>query len=208
MRRLHAAYPDAHCELDYDTPWQLLVAVVLSAQCTDVRVNQVTPELFARFPDPVATSRATIGQIEDIVRPTGFFRNKARSILAAARYLIDEHDGLVPRTMAELVRVPGAGRKTASVVLGEAFGRAEGIAVDTHVQRITRLLGLVEGKDATAIERELMTIVPKRHWVIWTHLLIAHGRAVCIARRPQCAACVLRDICPEGQRRSGNARAR
>ena len=202
VRRLGAAYPEAVISLRYETGWQLLVAVVLSAQCTDERVNTVTPALFRRFPDPAAVLGGTIEELEELVRPTGFFRNKARSIRRGAAYLIEHHDGELPRTTRELVRVPGAGRKTAAVVLGEAFGIAEGIAVDTHAGRLSRRLGLISETDPVRAERALMAIVERRSWIAWTHLLIAHGRAVCRSRVPRCDACVLLDICPEGRARS------
>jgi endonuclease-3 len=201
VRRLRAAYPEATISLAYQDPWQLLVSVILSAQCTDARVNEVTPRLFGLLPTPEATLEATTAELEELIRPTGFFRNKARSIRGAAEYLLAHHDGRVPRSTAELVKVPGVGRKTAAVVLGEAFGIAEGIAVDTHAGRLSRRLGLTTHTDATQAERDLMTVVPRSAWIAWTHLLIAHGRAVCRSRVPQCGACVLADICPEGSER-------
>lgn len=201
VRRLTATYPDAVISLRYETGWQLLVAVVLSAQCTDERVNQVTPRLFARFPDPASVLAGSVDELEELVRPTGFYRNKARSIWRGAAFLLEHHAGELPRTTRELVRVPGAGRKTAAVVLGEAFGIAEGIAVDTHAGRLSRRLGLITETDAVQAERALMAIVDRRSWIAWTHLLIAHGRAVCRSRVPQCGACVLGDICPEGRAR-------
>jgi endonuclease-3 len=201
VRRLRAAYPDARISLDFGDGWQLLVAVILSAQCTDARVNEVTPRLFARFPAPADVLQGTQAELEDLIRPTGFFRNKARSIRGAAAYLTEHHDGRLPRTTAELVLVPGVGRKTAAVVLGEAYGIAEGIAVDTHVRRISGLLGLTTETEPTRIERDLVRVVPRRAWILWTHLLIAHGRAICKARTPMCAACVLADICPTGRDR-------
>ena len=207
VRRLTAAYPDAVISLHYEDAWQLLVAVILSAQCTDARVNEVTPKLFARFPTPASLLESTQEELEELIRPTGFFRNKSRSIRGAAEYLLMQHDGKVPRTTRELVKVPGAGRKTAAVVLGEAYGVAEGIAVDTHCARLSLRLGLTDTTDPIKAERQLMAVVPRKHWINWTHLMIAHGRAICRARVPQCAACVLLDICPEGSARMAAVRS-
>jgi endonuclease III len=208
VRRLRVAYPDATTSLGYRSAWELLVAVILSAQCTDARVNEVTPRLFARLPTPETVIAASVDELESLIRPTGFYRNKARSIRGAAQYLLEHHHGVVPRTTRQLIRVPGVGRKTAAVVLAEAYGVAEGIAVDTHAGRLSLRLGLTDTTDAVRAERQLMLIVPKRSWIEWTHLLIAHGRAVCRARTPQCATCVLADICPTGRDRlAGNRRA-
>ncbi len=212
VRRLSAQYPDARCSLDFGDAWQLLVATILSAQCTDARVNAVTPALFARYPDPAAMLAAPEDDLEEAIRPTGFFRNKARSIRGAAAHLLEHHGGEPPRSTSELVQVPGVGRKTAAVVLGAAYGIAEGIAVDTHVGRLSRRLGLTAESDPVKVERELMAAVPRRHWIAWTHLLIDHGRAVCQARTPRCGACVLRDLCPTGRanlatERRGRARS-
>jgi endonuclease III len=201
VRRLRALYPGATTSLDYVNAWQLLVSVILSAQTTDARVNEVTPRLFAELPTPEAVLQATQAELEDLIRPTGFYRNKSRSLRGAAEYLIEHHDGKVPRTTGELVKVPGVGRKTAAVVLGEAYGIAEGIAVDTHAGRLSRRLGLTSETDPIRAERDLMAVVPRSAWIAWTHLLIAHGRAVCRSRVPQCTACVLNDICPEGAER-------
>ena len=201
VRRLRAEYPDAGCSLTFSTPWELLVATILSAQCTDERVNMVTPGLFRRFPSPEAFAAADQADVEEAVRSTGFFRNKARSLIGAARTILHEHGGEVPRTMDALKRVPGAGRKTANVVLGNAYGIAEGIAVDTHASRLSLRLGLTDTRDPVKAERELMKIVPRREWTDWTHLLIAHGRAVCTARTPYCDRCVLYDLCPYPVRR-------
>ena len=207
FRRLRAEYPDARCSLTFESPWELLVATILSAQCTDDRVNMVTPGLFRRFPSPEAFAGATQAEVEDAIRSTGFFRNKARSLIGAARCILHEHGGEVPRTMGELKRVPGAGRKTANVVLGNAYGIAEGIAVDTHASRLSLRLGLTDTVEPVRAERELMAIVPRRMWTDWTHLLIAHGRAVCTARRAHCDRCVLLDLCPTGaQERRRSAR--
>jgi endonuclease-3 len=193
---LKAAYPDARCELDYRTPFELLVATILSAQCTDVRVNQVTPELFRRFPGPEAMARASSKELEAIIRPTGFYRNKAKSILGAARVIVQHHHGEVPASMEALCALPGVGRKTANVVLGEAFHAAEGIVVDTHVARLSRRLGLTRQTDPVKIERALMPLVPREEWALWSHLLIWHGRRRCKARNPDCAGCELRQLCP------------
>jgi endonuclease-3 len=207
VRRLTAEYPDAVISLHFEDAWQLLVAVILSAQCTDARVNEVTPKLFARFPTPASVLDSTQEELEELIRPTGFFRNKSRSIRGAAEHLLLYHDGQVPRSTRELVKVPGAGRKTAAVVLGEAYGVAEGIAVDTHCGRLSLRLGLTDTTDPIKAERELMAVVPRRHWIAWTHLMIAHGRAICRARVPQCGACVLLDICPEGSARMAAVRS-
>src|SRR6185436_236912 len=184
VRRLTAEYPDAVISLRYEDAWQLLVAVILSAQCTDARVNEVTPKLFARFPTPASVLEGTREELEELIKPTGFFRNKTTSIRGAAEHLLEYYDGQVPRTTKELVKVPGAGRKTAAVVLGEAYGVAEGIAVDTHCGRISMRLGLTDTRDAVKAERQLMQVVPRKSWINWTHLMIAHGRAICRARVP------------------------
>jgi endonuclease-3 len=196
VKRLRRQYPDAHCELNFATPYQLLVATILSAQCTDVRVNQVTPALFARWPDAPALARATPSELEAVIRPTGFFRNKARNLIGMAQGVTADHRGRVPATMDELRSLPGVGRKTANVVLGNAFGTSEGITVDTHVLRLGRLLGLVRSADPERVEDELMAIVPRADWALVSHLLIWHGRRVCIANRPHCDDCVLSKLCP------------
>ena len=198
IRRLRAEYPQAGCSLTFRSPWELLVATILSAQCTDRRVNQVTPDLFARFPTPQAFAEAQQSDVEESIRSTGFFRNKAKSLVGAGRCILHEFGGEVPRTLEELKRVPGAGRKTANVVLGNAYGIAEGIAVDTHASRLSIRLGLTDTREPIKAERQLMQIVPRREWTDWTHLLIAHGREVCIARTPYCDRCVLLDLCPTG----------
>ena len=210
LRRLRALYPEARCSLDFRTPWELLVATILSAQCTDERVNMVTPELFRRYPDPQAFADAAEGEIAQAIFQTGFHNQKARSLRGAALAVLERHGGRVPRRTEQLVRLPGVGRKTAAVVSGNAFGRREGIAVDTHVGRLTRRLGLSTETDPVRVERELMAIVPRSAWIEWSHLLIWHGRAVCISRAPRCGECVLLDLCPEGQSRMpvGAARAR
>ncbi len=196
LDRLKIEYPDSHCALHHDSPLQLLVATILSAQCTDKRVNMVTPALFERYPTPQDYADAEPTEIEELIRSTGFYRNKAKSLRGLGQALVDEHDGEVPAEMAALVKLPGTGRKTANVVLGNAFGIDEGVVVDTHVGRISRLLGLTEEKDPVKVERNLMEFVPQSDWTIWSHLLIDHGRAVCKARKPDCGNCVLADLCP------------
>lgn len=189
------AYPEASCELDYRDPWQLLVATVLSAQCTDQRVNQVTPGLFERWPTPAAMAGAPLEELEQAVRPTGFYRNKARAVRDAARALVSRHGGAVPQDLEALVELPGVGRKTAKVVLGEAFGLAAGIAVDTHVRRVAGRLGLARSTDPEAIAEELERLVPRSGWVAFSMRMILHGRRVCTARRPRCADCPLEPVC-------------
>jgi endonuclease-3 len=191
-----AAYPDAACALDYRNPFELLCATILSAQCTDARVNLVTPVLFARYPTPEALARAKPSEVEAIIRPTGFFRNKTRSLIGMAQALVADFGGRVPQTMEELRKLPGVGRKTANVILGNAYGINEGITVDTHVTRLSRRLGLTRHDDAVKIEFDLMPLFPRDHWALISHLLIFHGRQVCIARRPRCGECVLSDLCP------------
>jgi endonuclease-3 len=193
---LKAEYPDAHCELDYRTPFELLVATILSAQCTDVRVNLVTPVLFARFPTAQALSEADPAVVEELIRSTGFFRNKTKSLLGMAKGLVERHGGQVPDDMEALRVLPGVGRKTANVVLGNAFGKNEGVTVDTHVTRLAGLLGLTKETDAVKIEQDLMKLIPREDWTLVSHLLIWHGRRVCIARRPKCPECVLNKVCP------------
>jgi endonuclease-3 len=196
FRRLKRAYPDAHCALDHRNAYQLLAATILSAQCTDVRVNLVTPALFERYPTPAALAAARQADVEAIIRSTGFFRNKAKNLVAMAQAIVADHGGRVPRTMEALHALPGVGRKTANVVLGNAFDINEGVVVDTHVGRIARLLGLTRHTDPVKVEQDLMAAFPRKEWTLLSHLLIAHGRAVCIARRPRCGECPLRDICP------------
>ena len=196
LDRLKREYPDAHCALDHRTPYELLVATILSAQCTDVRVNLVTPALFARYPTPADLAGADPAELEEMIRSTGFFRNKTKSLLGMARAVVERHRGAVPRTMAELRVLPGVGRKTANVVLGNAFGINEGIVVDTHVTRLATLLGLTRHADPVKIEVDLMALVPEDDWTLVSHLLIFHGREICIARRPKCGECVLADLCP------------
>ncbi|HEY6490436.1 MAG: endonuclease III [Terracidiphilus sp.] len=195
LRRLDEAYPDAECALRHRTPWELLVATILSAQCTDVRVNMVTPELFRRFPTPAAMVKASLPELEGLIRTTGFFRNKAKSIQGAARKILEDFGGKVPETLAELTTVPGAARKTANVVLGVSFGKAEGVVVDTHVFRIAHRLDLAKGDTAQKVEQELMQVLPKDHWIRFSHQVIHHGRKVCIARKPKCGQCNLETLC-------------
>lgn len=196
LSRLDGEYPEARCALTHSSPYQLLVATILSAQCTDARVNQVTPALFARYPDATALARASLADLEQRIRSTGFYRNKARSLAGLGRALVERHGGEVPATMAELVALPGVGRKTANVVLGNAFGRNEGVVVDTHVARLSRRLGLSRQETPEKIERDLIARVPREAWALWAHLLIFHGRQVCAARRPRCGRCLLADLCP------------
>lgn len=200
IKRLHDMYPDAQCELDYETPIQLLTAVILSAQCTDVRVNMVTPNLFAQYPTAADLAGADRAALEEIIRSTGFFRQKAKFIQESAQAIVHQHGGTVPDTMEELLQLNGVARKTANVVLGEVYGKAEGITVDTHVKRIAHLLGLTStNKDPVKVERELMQIIPQDEWINISHLLIFHGRRICIARRPDCPNCALNDICPSAR---------
>jgi len=196
FQRLHQAYPGARCALDHTNAYQLLVATILSAQCTDARVNMVTPAFFARYPAPEDLARAGQSEVEELIRSTGFFRNKARSLVGMAQALVAEHHGEVPRSMEELRLLPGVGRKTANVILGNAFGINEGITVDTHVTRLSRLLGLTRDDDPVRIEQDLMPLFPRDDWAMLSHLLILHGRQVCIARRPRCTDCVVADLCP------------
>jgi endonuclease III len=195
LRRLKAAYPNAECALHHRNAWELLVATILSAQCTDARVNMVTPELFRKFPTPKAMAEASLPAIEEEIRSTGFYHNKAKSISGAAKRLVEEFGGRVPKTMAELLTVPGAARKTANVVLGVAFGVAEGVVVDTHVLRISKRLGLTQATEPKKVEQGLMRIIPQDHWIQFSHELIHHGRQVCIARKPRCVDCTLETLC-------------
>jgi len=196
LTRLRATYPDARCALDYGNAFELLCATILSAQCTDARVNMVTPVLFAAYPTAETLARASQTDVEEIIKSTGFFRNKARSLVGMAQAVAADHGGEVPGTMDELLTLPGVGRKTANVILGNAYGLNEGITVDTHVTRLSRLLGLTRHDDPVKIEQDLMRLFPRDHWALLSHLLIFHGRQVCIARRPRCGECVLSDICP------------
>jgi endonuclease-3 len=196
LGRLKREYPEARCALHHGDAYQLLVATILSAQCTDARVNMVTPAFFARYPSPEALARAGREEVEELIRSTGFFRNKTRSLIGMAQALAADHRGEVPRTMEELRVLPGVGRKTANVVLGNAYGINEGVTVDTHVTRLSRLLGLTRHDDPVKIEQDLMPLFPREEWALLSHLLIFHGRQVCIARRPRCPECVLADLCP------------
>ena len=196
LSRLKELYPDAKCALDYRNPFELLCATILSAQCTDARVNLVTPALFAWYPTAFELARANPAEVEEIIKPTGFFRNKTRSLIGMAQALVADHGGEVPRTMAELRKLPGVGRKTANVILGNAYNVNEGVTVDTHVGRLSRLLGLSANEDPVKIEQELMRLFPQEDWALLSHLLIFHGRQVCVARRPRCGDCVLARICP------------
>ena len=196
LDRLLAAYPDAHCALDFSNAFELLGATILSAQCTDTRVNLVTPALFARYPNAAALAGADQADVEDLIRSTGFFRNKAKSLIGMAAGLVEHHGGDVPADMEALVHLPGVGRKTANVILGNAFGRNDGIVVDTHVTRVSNRIGLATGTDAVKIEQALIPLFPQERWTIISHLFIEHGRQVCHARTPRCGECVLADICP------------
>lgn len=197
LRRLARAYPDARCSLDYSSPLELLVATVLSAQCTDARVNQVTPELFRKYRTAADYSRAPAGELERDIRQTGFFNSKARSLRRAGSAIAAEHGGRVPQTMEELVALPGVGRKTANVVLGNAFGKDEGFVVDTHVARVSRRLGFTRQSDPVAIEQDLNLLVPKGRRTLAAHQLIFHGRQICLARRPRCEVCPVNPLCPK-----------
>jgi endonuclease-3 len=196
FRRLEKEYPDARCALDHRNPYELIVATILSAQCTDKRVNMVTPALFERYPDPQALSVADPERLQEMIRSTGFFRNKSKSLLGMSAAVSQRHGGNIPQTMEELVKLPGVGRKTANVVLGNAFNIDEGVVVDTHVTRLSQRLGLSRAEDPVKIERELMALYPRSQWTMLSHLLISHGRAICDARRPQCEKCVVNDLCP------------
>jgi endonuclease-3 len=200
LRRLRRAYPDAKTALDHRGPFQLLAATILSAQTTDVRVNKVTPVLFAKYPTPEALAEADPADVEQIIKSTGYFRSKTRSLIGMAKALVERFGGKVPDTMEELLTLPGVGRKTANVVLGNAFGKNVGIVVDTHVARLSQRLKLTRQTDPVKIEQDLMLLIPKRDWALFSHLLIFHGRQVCIARKPLCDECVLNDICPSAFR--------
>ena len=195
LDRLAKEYPDADCELGYRNAFELLIATILSAQCTDKRVNSVTPTLFARYPSAKDLAGAKLPEVEEIIRPTGFFRSKAKSITSCAQSLVDLHGGDVPKDFDKAVKLKGVGRKTASVVLGHVYGIAEGIAVDTHVLRLSSRLGLTKNDDPITVERDLMKLVPRERWIKTTDLLIFHGRRICDARRPKCGACVIFDLC-------------
>ena len=197
--RLKAAYPDAKCALHHRDAYELLVATILSAQCTDVRVNLVTPALFQRYPDAPALATADRGALETMIKSTGFFRNKAKSLAGMASAVVKDHGGLVPRTMDQLTQLPGVGRKTANVVLGNVFGINDGVVVDTHVARLAKLMGLTKQTDPVKIEQDLMRLFPRDDWTLLSHLLIEHGRKICIANRPKCGECVVADRCPSAR---------
>ena len=197
VRRLKVDYPTATCALENETPFELLVATILSAQCTDERVNMVTPELFRRWPTAAEMSRAPTKELETVIQSTGFFRNKAKNLKAASQALMTEHNGEVPKDMDRLVALPGVGRKTANVVLGTAYGLATGVVVDTHVTRVSRRLGLTQHTDPVKIEQDLMQIVPKSEWVDFAHRMIHHGRQICTARKPKCPQCSMNKFCPK-----------
>jgi len=210
LEALHQARPAARVELDHDSPFHLLVATILSAQCTDARVNQVTPSLFRAWPDAAALARADLTDLETAIRSTGFFRAKARALKATSRALVDRHGGEVPRTMEEMTRLPGVGRKTANVVLGAGYGIASGIVVDTHAARVAQRLGLTRETDPVKIERDLMAVIPRNDWIFSSIALVLHGRYVCQARLPRCSACPLSPHCPsrhlEAEWRAGKGR--
>lgn len=197
---LKETYPDAHCSLSHANPFQLLIATILSAQCTDERVNMVTPSLFKKYPTPAQLAKVPQGQLEKEIQSTGFYRNKAKSLKGMAQGLIEKHAGKVPASMDELVNLPGVGRKTANVVLGNAFQQNVGIVVDTHVARLSHRLGLTKQTDPVKIEQDLMQIIPQQDWTLFSHLLIDHGRAICQARTPKCQQCPVLAHCPAGQK--------
>lgn len=196
FRRLKKLYPDAHCELNHSNPFELLIATILSAQCTDVRVNMVTPDLFKQFPTPQKLAKAKLEDVQEAIKSINFFNNKSKSLIGCAQMLVEKHKGEVPKTVEELSELPGVGRKTANVVLGNAFSINTGIVVDTHVKRTTHLLGLTKNTDPEKVEQDLIKLFPNETWTDLAHLLIFLGRRTCIARRPQCDLCVLKDLCP------------
>ena len=205
LARLKTAYPDAKCALRHETPFQLLAATILSAQCTDARVNLATPALFAAFPDAAALAAADLREVEGLVQSCGFFRTKAKNLVGMAAALVDRHGGEVPAKLEELVKLPGVGRKTANVVLGVAFGKPAGVVVDTHVGRIARRLAFTEHADAVKVEADLSALLPRSRWVTFPLRTIEHGRAVCESQRPRCGSCVLRGVCPRvGVEGAGN----
>ncbi len=205
---LKKTYPNAKCSLDFKTPLQLIVATILSAQCTDVRVNMVTPGLFKKYRSAKDFAEADISELEKEIQSTGFYRNKAKSLKAMAASLIEKHGGKVPETMEELVHLAGVGRKTANVVLGNAFGKNVGVVVDTHVGRLSGRLGLSGNTDPVKVEADLMEVVPQEEWTLWSHLLIFHGRAICQARNPKCGECALLKLCPTGKELMGKSEFR
>jgi endonuclease-3 len=195
LAKLDEAYPAAVCELTHDNPFQLLISTILSAQCTDVRVNEVTKTLYPKYPTPQAFASASPKELEEHIRPTGFFRNKTKSIMGASKAVVEEFGGQVPRTMEEILTLPGVARKTANVVLGTAYGIASGIVVDTHVQRISQRLDLSRNDDPKKIEQDLLQVIPQEKWILFSHQIIWHGRRVCQARKPKCAECNLESLC-------------
>jgi len=197
LDRLAQRYPDPKPALNHGSPWELLVATILSAQCTDERVNQVTPVLFQRWPDIPTLSSADLAEVEEVVRSTGFFRQKAKNLIATARIILEEFEGELPRTMADMIRLPGVARKTANIVLSNSFGVNEGVAVDTHVKRLSFRLGFTESQDPAVIERELMALIPQEAWGRINHYLVFLGREICMARKPKCPACPQEDLCPK-----------
>jgi endonuclease-3 len=199
IRILRLEYPASRTALAFETPLQILVATILSAQCTDERVNKITPTLFLKYPSAVDLARADRQELENIIRPTGFFRNKAKSIVAAAKKIVEDFGGRVPERMEDLVTIPGVARKTANIVLSSGYGKAEGIAVDTHVKRLAGRLGLSRESDPDKIEKDLLAVVPKRDWLDFNYMLVNHGRKVCQARKPRCPECVLRALCPSAE---------
>ena len=199
VHRLKRMYPKAKCSLDFTNPFELLIATMLSAQSTDVRVNIVTKSLFRKYPDAATMAEAGQVEMERDVKQTGFFRNKAKAVIAASKAIVETHGGEVPQTMEELTALPGVGRKTANVVLSNAFKKPVGIVVDTHVTRVSGRLGLTSNSDAVKIEEDLMKLIPPKEWTAFSHRLIAHGREVCVARKPRCAECVLNDVCPSAE---------
>jgi endonuclease III len=204
--RLAEEYPDAHCALVHRNPYELTVATILSAQCTDARVNMVTPELFRRYPEPEDLASARSEDVEEIIRSTGFFRSKAKSLIGMATAVMERHEGRIPRTMKELVRLPGIGRKTANVVLGNAFGIDEGVVVDTHVKRLSTRLGFTRESTPEKIEEDLAGLFPRERWTMLPHLLIFHGRRVCVARKPRCEICAVEEWCPSSRVKVGSPR--
>ncbi|SRR5581483_78583 len=199
LHRLKKTYPKAKCSLDFTNAFELLIATMLSAQSTDVRVNIVTKSLFRKYPDPAAFAAASQVEMERDVKQTGFFRNKAKAVIAASKAIMEKHGGEVPRTMEELTALPGVGRKTANVVLSNAFRTPVGIVVDTHVARVSGRLGLTNNSDAEKIEDDLMKLIPQKEWTAFSHRLINHGRQICVARKPKCGECVLNDVCPSAE---------
>jgi endonuclease-3 len=200
LKILRQTYPDAHCELNHDGPFQLLIATILSAQCTDVRVNLVTPALCQKYPDAKSLAAAKQADVEDLIRSTGFFRNKAKNLIAAAQAIAQQYNGEVPRDLETLTNLPGVGRKTANVVLGNAYGIESGVVVDTHVARLSQRLGLTKHTDPVKIEKDLSKQIPRDTWTLWSHLLIWHGRRRCMARNPDCPDCELKNLCPSACR--------